>query len=78
MAEFVAVANVDGVPSATPTVVIVKGIEVALVHVDGSLYAVDNECTQLGGYLARSAPTGSDWAIEDADRPGHPRLEPRR
>ena len=78
MAEFVAVANVDGVPPAIPTVVTVEGIEVARVHVDGSLYAVDNECTHLGGYLARSTPTGSDWAIEDADRPGHPRIEPRR
>ena len=42
MAEFVAVANVADVPPGTATVVRGEGIEVALVNVDGSLYAVDN------------------------------------
>src|ERR671910_2012772 len=66
MAEFVAVANVDGVPPGTATVVSVEGIEVALVNVDGSLYAVDNQCTHLGGYLGEGEinPDWSDWAIE--------------
>ena len=44
MAEFVAVANVADVPPGTATVVRGEGIEVALVNVDGSLYAVDSEC----------------------------------
>ena len=66
MAEFVAVANVDDVPPGTATVVTVRGIEVALVNVDGTLYAVDNECTHLGGYLGEGEinPDWSDWAIE--------------
>jgi len=66
MAEFVAVANVDDVPPGTATVVTVEGIEVALVNVDGSLYAVDNECTHRGGYLGEGEINSdwSDWAIE--------------
>jgi 3-phenylpropionate/trans-cinnamate dioxygenase ferredoxin component len=66
MAEFVAVANVDDVPPGTATVVTLEGIEVALVNVDGSLYAVDNECTHRGGYLGEGEinPDWSDWAIE--------------
>lgn len=64
MAEFVAVANADDVPPGTATVVTVEGIEVALVNVDGSFYAVDNACTHLGGYLGDINPDWSDWAIE--------------
>src|ERR671919_3061462 len=66
MAVFVAVANVEDVPPGTATVVTVEGVEVALVNVDGSFYAVDNECTHRGGYLGEGAitPDWSDWAIE--------------
>src|SRR5918996_3150851 len=51
MPEFVDVAQVDSVPPGTATVVTAKGIELALVNVNGDFHAVDNECTHLGGYL---------------------------
>jgi nitrite reductase/ring-hydroxylating ferredoxin subunit len=66
MPEFVDVAQVDGVPPGTATVVTVKGIELALVNVNGTFYAVDNECTHVGGYLGEGEinPDWGDWAIE--------------
>jgi 3-phenylpropionate/trans-cinnamate dioxygenase ferredoxin subunit len=66
MPEFVDVAQVDNVPPGTATVVTVKGTELALVNVDGAFYAVDNECTHLGGYLGEGEinPDWGDWAIE--------------
>ena len=66
MAEFVAVAKVEDVPPGTATVVTVKDKQLALVNVDGTLYAIDNECTHRGGYLGEGEinPDWSEWAIE--------------
>jgi 3-phenylpropionate/trans-cinnamate dioxygenase ferredoxin subunit len=66
MPEFVDVAQVDSVPPGTATVVTAKGIELALVNVNGDFHAVDNECTHLGGYLGEGDinPDWGDWAIE--------------
>ena len=66
MPEFVDVAQVDTVPPGTAIVVTAKGIELALVNVNGDFHAVDNECTHLGGYLGEGeiTPDWSEWAIE--------------
>jgi 3-phenylpropionate/trans-cinnamate dioxygenase ferredoxin component len=66
VAESVEVARVDDVPPGTARVVTVGNVELALVDVDGQFYAIDNECTHLGGYLGEGEinPDWSEWAIE--------------
>ena len=61
MARFVEVARVEEVPPGTAAVVQVGGTELALVNVDGTFFAVDNECTHMGGFLGegRSTTTGA-------------------
>ncbi len=53
MARFVEVAKGAEVPPGTATVVQLGGTELALVNVDGTFFAVDNECTHMGGFLGR-------------------------
>jgi 3-phenylpropionate/trans-cinnamate dioxygenase ferredoxin subunit len=66
MAEFVEVAKVEEVPSGTARIVTVKDRQLALVNVDGTFYAIDNECTHVGGDLGEGEinPDWSEWAIE--------------
>ncbi len=66
MARFVEVARVEDVPSGTATVVQVGGTELALVNVDGTFFAINNECTHRGGFLGEGEinTDWSDWAIE--------------
>jgi 3-phenylpropionate/trans-cinnamate dioxygenase ferredoxin component len=66
MARFVDVARVEEVPPGTATVVQVGGTELALVNVDGTFFAVDNECTHMGGFLGEGEINDdwSEWAIE--------------
>jgi len=66
MAEFVEVARVEDVPPGTARVVRVGTIELAVVNVDDTFYAIDNECTHRGGYLGEGEinPDWSEWAIE--------------
>ena len=60
MAEFIEVARVDDVPPGTALVVTVGSTELALVNVEGTFYAVDNECTHVGGYLGEGE-INTDW-----------------
>jgi 3-phenylpropionate/trans-cinnamate dioxygenase ferredoxin component len=66
MACFVDVANVEDVPPGTVTVARVGDIEVAVVNVQGTFFAIDNECTHRGGFLGEGEinTDWSDWAIE--------------
>ena len=66
MARFVEVANVEDVPPGTATVARVGDIEVAVVNVQGTFFAIDNECTHRGGFLGEGEinTDWSDWAIE--------------
>jgi metal-sulfur cluster biosynthetic enzyme/nitrite reductase/ring-hydroxylating ferredoxin subunit len=52
MAEFVKVADVSEVPDPGKTLVEVDGEMVAVFHVDGQWYAIDDVCTHDGGPLA--------------------------
>jgi len=52
MPEFYRVADVSEIPDPGCTVVEVAGDVVALFHVDGSFYAIDDVCTHDGGTLA--------------------------
>jgi len=66
MSGFVEVVRVEEVPTGTATVIEVNGIDVALVNVDGTFFAVDNECTHLGGFLGEGEinTDWNEWAIE--------------
>ena len=52
MAEFIRVAEAADVPDPGKTLVEVDGEMVALFHVDGGWYALDDVCTHDGGPLA--------------------------
>ena len=66
MPRFVEVARVEDVPPGTATLVRAGDIEVALVNVDGTFFAIDNECTHRGGFLGEGEinTDWSNWAIE--------------
>jgi 3-phenylpropionate/trans-cinnamate dioxygenase ferredoxin subunit len=66
MARFIEVTNVEDVPPGTATVARVGDIEVAVVNVQGTFFAIDNECTHRGGFLGEGEinTDWSDWAIE--------------
>lgn len=66
MPELVEVAKVEELAPGTARVVTAAGRELALVNVDGTFYAIDNECTHRGGYLGEGEinPDWSECAIE--------------
>ena len=51
MARFVEVARVEDLPPGTATVVPAGANELALINVNGTFFAIDNECTHRGGAL---------------------------
>lgn len=51
MTEFVAVATLDQVPPGTATTVCVRGIDVALFNVGGTVYALQDACAHAGSSL---------------------------
>jgi metal-sulfur cluster biosynthetic enzyme/nitrite reductase/ring-hydroxylating ferredoxin subunit len=55
MQEFQRVAEVGEIPDPGKTLVEVDGTMVALFHVDGGFYAIDDVCTHDGGPLADGA-----------------------
>lgn len=57
--EFVKVAAVMDVAPGKTLLVVAGGKDILLANVDGSLYAIANKCTHLGGSLAQGALTGS-------------------
>jgi len=52
MSSFVKVATRDELPNGGKKVVDIEGRAVALFHVDGNFYAIDDVCTHDGGPLA--------------------------
>ena len=66
MSGFVEVARVEEVPPGTAAVIEVGGIQLAVFNVDGSFFALDNECTHRGGFLGEGEinTDGNQWAIE--------------
>ena len=66
MTRFVEVARVQDVPPGTARVASVDDVEIALVNVQGTFYAIDNECTHRGGSLGDGEinTDWSEWAIE--------------
>ena len=59
MAEFVKVATISDLPSGKGMVAEANGREIALFNVDGKYYAIDNDCTHVGGSLAEGSVDGN-------------------
>ena len=51
MTDFVRVASTGDVPSGQARTFEVKGRHIAVCHVDGAFYAIDDVCTHDGGPL---------------------------
>jgi nitrite reductase/ring-hydroxylating ferredoxin subunit len=59
VAEFVSVARLDDVAPGRSKVVTVRGVDVALFNVNGTIYAIDNLCPHEGGPLATGKVLGT-------------------
>jgi nitrite reductase/ring-hydroxylating ferredoxin subunit len=60
MSEFIKVATIDEVPAGRTKLAEVNGKEIALFNCDGSLHAIDNMCTHVGGPLAEGELSGCE------------------
>lgn len=58
MPDFVRVASLDQIPPGEVLTVEVNGKEVCLANVDGTIYAIGNECTHQGGPLGEGVLMG--------------------
>ncbi|MGC8779278.1 MAG: Rieske (2Fe-2S) protein [Anaerolineae bacterium] len=58
MSRFVTVARVEEIPAGHKKIVEVDGIEVVVVNLDGSFYAMENVCTHDGGPLGEGKLEG--------------------
>ena len=56
---FVKVAQVSEVPPGTAKQIAVNGKTVALFNINGTFYALDNECPHRSGPLAEGEVTGT-------------------
>src|SRR2546426_6507718 len=59
MASFIKIAKADEVPVGGGRLVKVAGKEIALFHVQGKYYAIDNTCTHVGGPLSEGEVEGT-------------------
>jgi nitrite reductase/ring-hydroxylating ferredoxin subunit len=59
MTDLVKVANVADVPPGEMLLVDVNGDEVALANVQGTIYAISDECTHMGGRLSQGLLEGT-------------------
>ena len=60
MAEFVAVAKLSEVgPGQLKQIELDDGTQICLANVDGTLYAIDGECTHMGGSLGEGELEGT-------------------
>jgi|SRR5882672_6160727 len=60
MPEFVKVATTDEVSPGQARLVEAGGKEIALFNVAGSLHAIDNNCTHVGGPLCEGELNGTE------------------
>ena len=70
MPEYVEVARVEDVAPGTAMVARAGGVEVALVNVNGTFFAIDNECTHRGGFLGEGE-INTDWSEFAIECPLH-------
>jgi 3-phenylpropionate/trans-cinnamate dioxygenase ferredoxin subunit len=60
MADFVKVATVADLPEGGKALAEVDGRAIAVFHVDGAFYAIDDVCTHDGGPLAEGDLQGGE------------------
>jgi 3-phenylpropionate/trans-cinnamate dioxygenase ferredoxin subunit len=60
MPELVAVARVDEIPAGTVKVVEAAGRRIALCNYNGTIYAIDDECTHDRGSLDQGELVGRE------------------
>src|SRR5579863_5589697 len=59
MGEFERVADASEIPAGAVKTVKVGGVGVMVANIEGTLYAIANKCTHVGGPLGRGRLTGS-------------------
>jgi NAD(P)H-dependent nitrite reductase small subunit len=57
--KAVKVATVDDIPEGTAMMVQANGKDIALFHINGEFYAIDNLCPHQGGSLSEGFIEGS-------------------
>ena len=58
MSDFISVAKIGDVPPGEGRIVDAAGTPVALFHIDGEFFALDNTCIHKGGPLGDGACEG--------------------
>ena len=59
MGDIIVAAKIDEIEPGQARLVEVEGREIALFNCDGQYFAVDNECTHVGGPLCEGEVEGS-------------------
>jgi len=59
MGNIFEAARIDELDSGQAKLVEIEGKEIALFNCDGTYYAIDNECTHVGGSLCEGEIDGS-------------------
>ncbi len=52
MTEILRVARADEIPEGCGKLVEIEGREIAILHLDGKYFAIDNSCPHMGGPLS--------------------------
>jgi 3-phenylpropionate/trans-cinnamate dioxygenase ferredoxin subunit len=60
MSNFIKIATVNEIPPGQKKIVEVDGVEIVLVNLDGTLYAVEDVCTHDGGPLGEGKLAGHE------------------
>lgn len=60
MARAIKVADVGDIPPGECHTVELEGLAVALFNVDGTIYAINNKCSHVGGPLGEGALIGKE------------------
>ena len=65
--EFIRVGRVDDIPPGAMVQVDVDGREVVVMNLDGTFYALDNQCPHNGGPLDQGRFDSSDGRVTRTD-----------
>ncbi len=60
MARFVRAATVSEIPEGTGRAISLDGVEVAIFHLEGEFYAIDNTCPHRGASLGAGILEGEE------------------
>jgi nitrite reductase/ring-hydroxylating ferredoxin subunit len=63
MTRLIEVARAEDVPPGTARAIEVEGLQLALVNVGGTFFALDNECTHRAGPLGEGLLVG-EWSLQ--------------